>query len=322
MYSELLGSFTAWQGDRAYRAGDLAKARAFYEDAVSAFPHDMQALYNVGKIAYKEKDYATARKAFEKVGAAPESSSTLKEQAYFNKGDSEFMDKQLDQALSSYEQVLKLNPENTHAKERIEMLKKQKEEQKKSEQQDQQQKQDTKDQEHKSEQGGKDSQKNKDQAPTERDSQDTKNEQPSNKDNESSDQQQKDKNQEEKQNQRDDTDKTQQQDKKSQEDADKDSNEQQDRNQKDSKKGGERSADSRTRDEQKKEKEQDKSQQGAPHDSEKQEQPSPQSVPEDQLNAQERVGLEHIEERDKKAYKHFFGRTDVGKRLQPGQKNW
>ena len=45
-----------------------------------------------------------------------------------------------------------------------------------------------------------------------------------------------------------------------------------------------------------------------------------QSIPENQLNAQERAGLEQVEEGDKRAYKRLLGRARAGGHLQPGQK--
>ena len=62
--SAKLGSFTAWQGDQAYRSGDLETARARYEDAASA--SDMPALYNFGKVGHPKR-YGKAFKAFDEV---------------------------------------------------------------------------------------------------------------------------------------------------------------------------------------------------------------------------------------------------------------
>ncbi len=157
-----VGSYTSWQADQAYRTGDLEKARALYEDAVSKSPQDMQALYNVGKVAYKQKDYQTAQKAFTQVGGAPQTSAPLKEQALFNKGDAQLMQKNLDEAQVSYEEVLALNPHNTHAKERIELIKKRKEQQKNEQQNPDQNKQDTKDKQDKDKDQDKQDQEKKD----------------------------------------------------------------------------------------------------------------------------------------------------------------
>ena len=140
------GSYTSWQADQAYRAGDLDKARALYEDAVSKSPQDMQALYNVGKVAYKQKDYGTAQKAFTQVSTAPQTSALLKEQALFNNGDAQLMQKNLDEALATYEQVLLINPDNSHAKERIELIKKLKDQQKNEQKNPDQNKKDKNDQ--------------------------------------------------------------------------------------------------------------------------------------------------------------------------------
>ena len=128
-------SYDAWKADQAYLKGDFLQARSLYEDAVVSDPADMPALYNVGKTAYKQKDYAAALAAFEKVAHSSQATPALKEQSFFNQGDTLFMEKDYLRALAAYEEVLKLNSANEHAKKRIELVKKMLEEQKKNQEQ-------------------------------------------------------------------------------------------------------------------------------------------------------------------------------------------
>jgi len=65
---------------------------------------------------------------------------SLKEQAWFGWGDAVLMQRDYAAALEKYEEVLKLNPENEHAKKRIELIKKLMDEQRKE--QDEKKKQD------------------------------------------------------------------------------------------------------------------------------------------------------------------------------------
>ena len=134
----LSASYTSWQADHAYQKGDLEKAHGLYQEAVARHPQDMKALYNVGMTAQKMKQYALAESSFDKVAsqhvAPQDETSTLKERAFFGRGDAQVMQQKYQEALTSYEEVLKINPENESAKKRIELVKKLMEEQKKEEQ--------------------------------------------------------------------------------------------------------------------------------------------------------------------------------------------
>ena len=137
-------SFSSWKGDQVYKKGELEKARALYEEAVMKHPDDMGALYKVGKTAYTMKDYSAAVQAFEKVAHSEKSTKSLKEYASFNLGDSYLSQHQYEPALKAYQEVLALNPDNEHAKKRIDLVKKLMEEQKKNEQEEKNKKQDQK----------------------------------------------------------------------------------------------------------------------------------------------------------------------------------
>ena len=103
-----------------------------------------EALYKVGKTAYTMKDYSAAVQAFEKVAHSEKSTKSLKEYASFNLGDSYLSQHQYEPALKAYQEVLALNPDNEHAKKRIDLVKKLMEEQKKNEQEEKNKKQDQK----------------------------------------------------------------------------------------------------------------------------------------------------------------------------------
>ena len=125
----LAASYSSWLGDRAYHKGDFKEAHRLYQEAVVGQPDDMKALYNVGMTANKLKHYQVAEQAFKKVAAMEK----FAEQAYFGKGDAQVMQQKYEQALESYQEVLKRNEANEHAKKRIELVKKLMEEQDKKE---------------------------------------------------------------------------------------------------------------------------------------------------------------------------------------------
>lgn len=120
-------SFNAWKADQAYKKGDMQAALHLYSEAAVRNPDAMDILYNVGKAAYKLKNYSTAESAFARVAQSSTSSATLKEQAFFNLGDSFLSDKNFEKALTAYQEVLNINSANEHAKKRIELIKKMKE---------------------------------------------------------------------------------------------------------------------------------------------------------------------------------------------------
>jgi Ca-activated chloride channel homolog len=137
--------FGAWQADTAYHKGNWQEARSGYETLVERRPHDMQALYNLGKTAYKQKDFRAAEQAFKKVAQSQSVTTDQAEQAYFNLGDTGVELGQYQPALDAYMKALELNGHNEHTKKRIEYVKslmeeKQQQEDKKDKQDKQEQK--------------------------------------------------------------------------------------------------------------------------------------------------------------------------------------
>ncbi len=144
--------FRSWQADKAYAAGDFARARTLYQEAVEKNPQDLKALYNVGKAAFKAEDYASAAQAFEKVGTTALTAQE-KEQAFFNQGDSFAKLSQYEKAVNAYKEALKINPSNEHIKQRLALMEKLLQEQKKKEEEEKKKKeeQDKKEKEQKQE---------------------------------------------------------------------------------------------------------------------------------------------------------------------------
>lgn len=125
---------------KAYKNNDLDGATTLLNGLVNNDPDNDQALYNLGKVAYKKGEFETATAYFSKAALAPHISPPLQEQALFDLGNSQAQLKQWPEAIESYEAVLKRNPDHEPAKKTLEQIKKIMEQEKQKQQQDEQKK--------------------------------------------------------------------------------------------------------------------------------------------------------------------------------------
>ncbi|MEX0849715.1 MAG: hypothetical protein WD055_05790 [Candidatus Dependentiae bacterium] len=101
-----------------------AQAGQQFKTLVTEQPDNPELLYDAGVVAFQNEDLMQAKALFEAAAQNEKASRTLKEQAYFNKGNTHVKAEELKEALLSYEQTLMLNPENEHAKHNHETVKK------------------------------------------------------------------------------------------------------------------------------------------------------------------------------------------------------
>ncbi len=99
-------------------------AQDHWAQVVADNPRDASALYNFGVAAFKQRDMASARKAFEKAVEISDLSLVQQEQAYFNLGTSCAQLKDYTKALEYYEKVLSIHPEHEKALRNRELVKK------------------------------------------------------------------------------------------------------------------------------------------------------------------------------------------------------
>ena len=143
--------FDTYRAVNAYKNDDLESAQTIFDNLVTQDPDNCEALYNLGKIAYKKNNFEGAEAYFDKAVQVHSGSEKFQEQALFDLGNSQTKLKKWHEALKSFEDVLKINPNNEYAKKTLEQIKKiiEQEEQKKQEQekkqQDQKKEQDKKD---------------------------------------------------------------------------------------------------------------------------------------------------------------------------------
>lgn len=138
----VLPTFTAafLNYDRAIIAGqknNWATSSELLKKELVQNPESPELLYDTGVSSYKNGDYEYALSYFIKAAESSSASQSLQEQALFNAGNSQVALKQLENALATFDKVLKRNPQNAKAAHNKEMVKKMLEEQKKQQQQNQ-----------------------------------------------------------------------------------------------------------------------------------------------------------------------------------------
>jgi len=123
----------------AAQKGDFTKSHELLSSLITKKPDDPELLYDAGVVAFERKKFDQAEAYFKNSAQNKNASDVLKQDAYFNWGNTNVEQKKLEDAIARYEEVLKLNPEHQEAKHNLEVVKKMLEEQKKqNEQQDQQ----------------------------------------------------------------------------------------------------------------------------------------------------------------------------------------
>ena len=137
------------QGEEAYSRQDYLQAAEYYRQKLEKSPQDSQLLYNYGTAAFKNNLYDEAIEAFTK--ALKSDDIELQKKAYYNRGNSYYQKgaeaqqadpkatiDQWQQALSSLDSALQLDPQDADAKHNHQVIEKQLEELKKQQQQNQQ----------------------------------------------------------------------------------------------------------------------------------------------------------------------------------------
>ncbi|HEX3080730.1 MAG TPA: tetratricopeptide repeat protein [Puia sp.] len=129
------------RGNHFYNKKDYDQSLVNYDKALKKSPGNPDAHFNQGDAQYRKNDYEKAAASYDDVLQSKADENT-RQSAYYNKGVAMIRQKKLDESIDAWKNALRLNPEDSEARENLvkALLEK-----KKQDQQDQQNKKDQKD---------------------------------------------------------------------------------------------------------------------------------------------------------------------------------
>lgn len=136
------------KGNEAAQAGRLDQAQYHYVKALESHADTSVVMYNLGNALYGAGEYERAKQLY---GAALDSTRTDEQLArtFYNMGNAGFQAQKFDEAIASYIEALRHDPQDDDARQNLELalrMKRESEQQQQQQQQDQQQDQQKQDQ--------------------------------------------------------------------------------------------------------------------------------------------------------------------------------
>ena len=109
------------KGNKAYKKGDFDKAAEAYSEALEKEKNNSIAVFNKANALHKKGKFSEAASMY--ANAMEHSNNKIAtSQAAYNKAVAEIKEKKLGEALASLKQSLKLNPSDTEARENLQKL--------------------------------------------------------------------------------------------------------------------------------------------------------------------------------------------------------
>jgi Ca-activated chloride channel family protein len=133
------------KGNKAYKEQEYQKAVSAYKNALMVAPNNNIARFNLGNAIFRNSNPAEAEKVFDET-IEGNHSRELTASAWYNKGVTLTNQKKLEESIKAYKQALRLNPNDTLARENLvralrELQKKQDQDKDQKKKQDQDKKQ-------------------------------------------------------------------------------------------------------------------------------------------------------------------------------------
>lgn len=127
------------KGNKAYAEGDFNESIARYEEALKLAPAMYEPAYNLANGYYKAQRYDHAEKGMAAIAADSTLNDAQRAEAYYNLGNAQFQQRKLQEALESFKQSLRIDPEDEDARFNYAYTKKLLDQQNQQNQQDQNQ---------------------------------------------------------------------------------------------------------------------------------------------------------------------------------------
>lgn len=104
------------KGNRQYNRERYEKSIESYTKALEADPASFEATYNLGSSLFRVERYDKAEQTLSKIVADSTRSDIERSEAVYNLGNTQFAQQKLKEALASYRQAMRLNPDDQEAK--------------------------------------------------------------------------------------------------------------------------------------------------------------------------------------------------------------
>ncbi|MBP3482569.1 MAG: tetratricopeptide repeat protein [Alistipes sp.] len=104
------------KGNRQFGRERYEKSVDSYTRALEAAPNNFEATYNLSNALFRSERYDKAEQTMMRAAADSTRTDTERAEAFFNLGNTQFMQKKLQEALESYKNSLRLNPSDMEAK--------------------------------------------------------------------------------------------------------------------------------------------------------------------------------------------------------------
>lgn len=128
-FASIISEWKYSQASNELAKGNYVQARDMMQSMLVNEPNRPDLLYDLGVASFKNKEFEQASAYFSCAAESEKCPLQLKEQAYFNLGNTSVELNQLNDAIVQYQKVLDLNEKNEQAKHNLEVVKKMLEEQ-------------------------------------------------------------------------------------------------------------------------------------------------------------------------------------------------
>ena len=107
------------QGNEAYEQEDYEAAQSSYQEAIEKSPELPEPHYNSGNVRYRQGQNEEAQESYDR--ALLEADEDLSRDILFNQGNIQLQVDEIEEAIGSYKEVLRLDPSDQDAKHNLEV---------------------------------------------------------------------------------------------------------------------------------------------------------------------------------------------------------